>query len=443
LIVITSNSPPSIATISDETVMRNGSITAPFTIGDAETPVDLLTLSASSSNTNLVPRANINLSGTGADRSISLIAASNQLGGATIAISVSDGVLSTTTSFTLTVVGTNNRPTSVQFTSPANNAVFSAPASIPMAAVANDPDGNIMRVDYWLENAIIGSATTAPYSLTLNDVPLGTYALRAIATDEGGLSATSAVRQIFVRNAPAVLVPAGAVWKFYDVNGVDLGTAWRETNYNDFAWASGPAKLGFGDAATTPVNSDPTRVTTYFRNRFVVTNASLITGLTIGLIRDDGAVVYLNGTEVFRSNMPGGVITNGSIASSAISGVEETTWFTNRTASPSLLRSGTNVLAVEVHQGSASSSDLGFNLLLAGDIGATSVSPIPLSAARGSNSLVLSWPANTGWNLYSASTLGPGTVWTRVGGGPITTNGQTTFSLATTQSSTFLQLRRP
>jgi hypothetical protein len=304
LIVITSNTPPSIATISNQSVLRNGFITVPFTIGDAETPADLLELSASSSNTNLIPRANIMLSGVSGDRSISLLAASNQLGTATILVSVDDGVLSTTMSFVLNVVGTNNRPTSVQITSPANNAVFSAPANIPLAASAIDPDGNVMRVDYVLANGIIGSATSSPYSFIWNDVPFGTYALRAIATDEGGLSVTSALRQIFVSNAPVTLLAAGAVWKFYDVSGVDLGTAWRETNYNDSAWASGAARLGFGDPATTSVNSDPTRVTTYFRSRFIATNTSLITGLTIGLIRDDGAVVYLNGTEVFRSNMP-------------------------------------------------------------------------------------------------------------------------------------------
>src|SRR6185436_5036377 len=74
--------------------------------------------------------------------------------------------------------------------------------------------------------------------------------------------------------------------------------------------------------------------------------------LTFGLLRDDGAVVYLNSNEVFRSNMPDGTILNGTLASSAISGTEETTWFTNKTANTSWLHQWTNVVAVEVHQGS-------------------------------------------------------------------------------------------
>jgi hypothetical protein len=307
----------------------------------------------------------------------------------------------------------------------------------------NDPDGNIARVDYFLGTALIGSAVVPPYSLTWSNVPIGTYALRAIATDDGGLSITSNVRQVRVANPSLNLVSDVAVWKYYDFNGIDLGTAWRGTNYNDAAWASGPAKLGFGDPATTQVNADPTRVTTYFRHRFLATNISSITSLTIALLRDDGAVVYLNGTEVFRSNMPGGTIVNNTLALSAISGAEETTWFTNTTASPLLLMQGTNVLAVEVHQGSANSSDLGFNCQLSAQRAAPPVLPITLGLSGALPNLVLSWPATNGWNLYASPTLGPAGVWTRVSTGATTANGQTLISVSPTQSSLFFQLRQP
>jgi hypothetical protein len=264
-----------------------------------------------------------------------------------------------------------------------------------------------------------------------------------VATDAGGLSVTSGVRQVVVENPLVTLVAAGAVWKFYDVKGVDLGTAWRALNFNDSAWAAGPAKLGFGDPATTTVNSDPTRVTTYFRHRCVVTNAPAISGLIQGLMRDDGAVVYLNDAEVFRSNMPGGTIANSTLASSAISGAEETTWFTNKTASPSLLVNGTNVIAVEVHQGSASSSDLGFNFLLVAQTGSGPATPIPLVVHPALNGLDLTWSADSGWNLYSSPTVEPGSLWTRVLAAPRITNGQATISLSPTQATRFFQLRQP
>ena len=45
---------------------------------------------------------------------------------------------------------------------------------------------------------------------------------------------------------PITLVSTGSVWKYLD-DGTDQGTAWRGTNFNDTAWASGPGELGYGD----------------------------------------------------------------------------------------------------------------------------------------------------------------------------------------------------
>ena len=60
------------------------------------------------------------------------------------------------------------------------------------------------------------------------------------------------------------------------------------------------------------------RVTHYFRTAFVVNNGSMLDSLTFNVVRDDGVVVYLNGAEVFRTNMPAGPINNGTLASSTI-----------------------------------------------------------------------------------------------------------------------------
>jgi hypothetical protein len=442
LIVLTSNTPPSISSIPAQTLARSGSVTLPLTIGDAESPPNLLRLTGASSNPTLVPTTNISFAGSGSTRFVAITAAPGQLGSSVIILTVTDGVLSTATQFTVTVEGQNNPPTSVQITAPAPGARFNAPAAVPFTATATDPDGNVTRVDYFLGSAVIGSAIGTPFSFSWTNVPPGTYNVSAVATDTGGLSVTSAVRQVIVENAQVTLIPAGAVWRFFDVNGVDLGTAWRGTNYNDVAWRSGPAKLGFGDPATTLVDDDPTRVTTYFRHRFVVTNAPAVTALTFGLMRDDGGVVHLNGNEVYRSGMPNGTISYLTIASSAISGSEETTWFTNRVTGRSGLVNGTNVLAVEVHQGSASSSDLGFNFLLVGHYAAEPVPPASMQIQPAVGGLVLSWPFHSGWNLYASPTLGPGSVWTRVTDFQ-TANGQSSISISVTQAARFFQLRQP
>jgi lysophospholipase L1-like esterase len=228
LTVITSNTTPTISPLSDQMIMKGETVTLPFVIGDAEKPLALLDLSASSSNTNLVPRTNLTFSGTGANRALTVVARSNQLGTATITVTVSDGVLSNDTRFLLTVVGSNNPPTLVQFSTPVVNETFAAPATIPLTVIANDPNGNVVRVEYYLSNAIIGSATSPPYNYAWANIPPGTYRLRAVATDAGGLSVTSSIRQTVVENT-FTLVSAGASWRYFDVTGLTWarrGAAW-------------------------------------------------------------------------------------------------------------------------------------------------------------------------------------------------------------------------
>ncbi|GEM_PF-5799553 len=165
------------------------------------------------------------------------------------------------------------------------------------------------------------------------------------------------------------LVPTGAAWKYLDT-GVDAGTAWRGGAFDDATWAIGNAQLGYGDGDESTIVSyglDPgnKRVTTYFRHSFGVASAAEFIGLAIGLKRDDGAVVYLNGQEAARSNMPAGPVAYNTLATTALSGAAEST-FVNFNPSAALLVDGVNVLAVEIHQADVTSSDISFDLQLIG-----------------------------------------------------------------------------
>jgi hypothetical protein len=169
--------------------------------------------------------------------------------------------------------------------------------------------------------------------------------------------------------ATVTLVAAGSTWKYLD-NGSNQGTAWRASGFDDTSWSAGPAQLGYGDGdEATVVSYGPDAanrfVTTYFRRAFTVTNPAQYSALTLRLLRDDGGVVYLNGTEVFRSNMPTGSITSTTKAASNVGDAEEKTFYAT-SVNPSLLVTGTNVLAVEIHQRNADSSDLSFDLQLVG-----------------------------------------------------------------------------
>ena len=107
LTVSAANDPPAISAITNQTLAIGGSTAVlPFTISDAETSASSLTVTKSSSNTLLVPVANIVLGGSGMTRTTTVTAAANQVGSATITLTVSDGALTTNTTFLVTVNGT-------------------------------------------------------------------------------------------------------------------------------------------------------------------------------------------------------------------------------------------------------------------------------------------------------------------------------------------------
>jgi len=243
---------------------------------------------------------------------------------------------------------------------------------------------------------------------------------------------------------PTTLISAGSSWRYLD-NGSDQGTAWRASAFNDSGWSNGVAQFGYGDGdEVTLIRSNRTGgtiiATTYFRKPFVFSNAWAVTNLTLGLLRDDGGIVYLNGTEIFRSNMTNGpVVYSTNWAVTAVGGADEATFFTTN-VSPALLANGTNVLAVEIHQQSATSTDVSFDLRLTALIyDAPVITLTPVGSL-----FELTWPSlPPGFVLESSSSLSPDALWTLEANGPtIVTNGFNKVSVETRPGSRFYRVTR-
>src|SRR5205814_1534056 len=190
----------------------------------------------------------------------------------------------------------------------------------------------ISKVEFFVGANKLGEATTPPFSFTWANASPGSNRLSAVATDNGGRLIRSAQIGINVFQPPLMttLVATGSVWKYVD-NGSNEPTAWSQQSYDDSAWAPGPAELGYNNQPATIVGfgPDPSNkyITTYFRHWFYVPADGVYTNFNFRLKRDDGAVVYLNGVEIFRSNMPTGAITYVTLASSAVVIPDEETFF--------------------------------------------------------------------------------------------------------------------
>lgn len=173
------------------------------------------------------------------------------------------------------------------------------------------------------------------------------------------------------------LIPFGDTWSYLDT-GVDPGATWTQLGFDDAAWLSGAAELGYGDGQATEVSygadSSDKHITTWFRRKFTVANASEISRLKLSVKRDDGVRVFLNGTEIARDNLTTGTVSAGTEAWNDVSSTYENILI-HFAVDPALLVEGENVVAAEIHQEDNDSSDLSFDLELTASRNLSSVTP--------------------------------------------------------------------
>jgi hypothetical protein len=193
--------------------------------------------------------------------------------------------------------------------------------------------------------------------------------------------------------ASDTLIAFGSVWKYLD-NGSNQDTAWIIPSFNDSAWQSGFGEFGYGDGDETTVisygaDANNKYITTYFRKTFNIPDASIYKAIRINLKRDDGAVIYINGTEVYRSNLDTGIVSYTTLTPVAIGGGAEDI-SVPISLSSSFLINANNVIAVEMHQNEVTSADLSFDMNLIADT-TTELIRGPYLQIATPNSMKISW----------------------------------------------------
>ncbi len=164
---------------------------------------------------------------------------------------------------------------------------------------------------------------------------------------------------------PRSLVPMAGSWKFL-ADGSNQGTAYTITAFNDSSWSTGNAQLGYGDGdeqTVVPFAGPVTNknIATYFRKAFAVTNAAAISTLTLKMVCDDGALVWLNGTQILALNLATNAAFNAPATPMPVA--LRDTW-QRFAVDPRLLHDGTNIVAAGVHVSTPAATSMSFDLQL-------------------------------------------------------------------------------
>lgn len=387
---------PTVSVITDK-VSPEDTVAGPysFSASEAETPPGVLELSAESSNPSLVRDEDIKFGFNflTLQRTISMTPRPNASGVTEITLKVSDGGSETWRRFKLTVTPVDDPPT-VKPLPPVTVALGEIPPLIEIQVDDVDtPEGSLVVTAGAANTAlvpvsgvqILPGTTPNRRWLRLTPAPGATgQTLVLVRVSDGSPPVNTAFQfrvsaPISIASKDVALIKSGDLWRYWAeplpvvprVGVVDF----TAPDLDDRAWRTGYSQLGYGDGDEVGVVPTlPYRVTTYFRKAFTVANPAEFSALRLRFLRDDGAVVYLNGTAIATSNMPRSYDEN-TPAVTDISGTAEDTWIAS-TESVATLRAGVNVIAVEVHQSVkptvALPGDLSFDL----ELDAVPVAPV-------------------------------------------------------------------
>jgi lysophospholipase L1-like esterase len=356
-------------------------------------------------------------------------------------------------------VATNDMPQLVDLilsNAPAANIILTKTTTLRDAALGYAPYATNVPVYNAALQAMVRDRAAAGQQISLADmfsvVNYGTmFNSDHLHPNPTGLNAMAKefltrIQLITVRSnpVPVALVPAGSVWKYSDT-GQDLGTNWVQPDFDDANWNRGNARFGYGDTvAFTTISfgsdSKQKQPTTYFRTAFVVLEGFAFTNLNFRTAFQDGIVVWLNGREAYRSNLPNGPISYTNLALKRFV-VDGPYIFNPTNLVVPFLPPGTNVLAVELHLNSPAMPSAGFDMELLAT--GYPISTPSLSVNLSTNQIQLRWLAGNSisYSLFSTTNL-VDTTWVPETA-PVRTNGaQCVVTISPDAASRFFRLQK-
>lgn len=180
---------------------------------------------------------------------------------------------------------------------------------------------------------------------------------------EPGYIFDKAIRKTYNAGISNFIVPNDS-WKYNDSDPSLLLQQWKDSTFDDGSWKTGTSQFGYGEGDENTIVSygddvNNKFITSYYRKTFIYDTSMHYFDHRLIMMVDDGAVVYLNGIEIVRKNLPSGEINYQTLADGAVENIYDTFDIPG-----SFFVHGNNTIAVEVHQTNATSSDLSFDLQL-------------------------------------------------------------------------------
>lgn len=245
---------------------------------------------------------------------------------------------------------------------------------------------------------VVATTTTPSYTVP-QPAEASSYFVRA-RDAAGNRSASTPAFVVQPPSADALtFIADGATWS-WRYSSDALPAAWTTTAFDDSAWSTGAAVLGRG-VTTAATDIDPSKLTTkplsaQFRHAFQVDDAKDVSGGRISVIADDGVVLYLNGVELTRVQMPAGTITPNTYATASPTSAAAAASRAVFDVPDGLLVDGKNVIAASVHANYRTTKDLSFDLAFTAERVAVPGAVTGLAGTGTADTVTLTWAAPSG-----------------------------------------------